>query len=189
MRALLLSVLLLPACATSFSTGQEAQALGLSVVEAIEGSADCAAMAARLEAALAGQSARIAALADAATPPTEDGPDAGEQRRLLRIARRVRDCAGTAPGTAAELAVAPLAKLTQRPPATEDAGYDCADDCCAQGWQTWAEVTYFSATCLGGDDRACCMAVTIASYDACIRLHCPGTECCTRSGPRRSPDQ
>jgi hypothetical protein len=185
MRWLLSSFLLLTACASSFRAEQEARALAISAAEAIEGS-DCASMAARLDAALAPQSARIESLANAGTPATVGGPDAGDQRRLLRMARRAKDCAATNPDPAAARALAPLARLAQRPPRADDAGYDCADDCCVRGWQAWAEVTYFSGACLGGDERACCMAVTIASYDACMGLYCRANECCTATAADRA---
>ncbi|HEX6084343.1 MAG TPA: hypothetical protein VF266_07445 [Thermoanaerobaculia bacterium] len=184
--ALFLSLfLLLSACASS-STHEEARALAISVAEAIEGSTDCTSMAARLDATLAPQSSRIASLARATTPEGEGAPNADEQRRLLRMARRARDCRGTAPDSLAALALAPLAQLATRPPAPSDGSrYDCADDCCAQSWQTWAEVPYFTTACLTGNDYACCMAVTISSQEACRGLYCLTNDCCTAERPRR----
>lgn len=182
--ALFLSVFLLSACASS--SNDDARTLAISVAEAIEGSTDCASMAARLDAALANQSARIASIAASTRPETEGAPNPAEQRRLLRMARRAKDCSGTAPDSTAARALAPLASLAARPAAPPDgARYDCADECCTQSWQTWAETAYFTTTCLTGNDHACCMAVTISSQEACRGLYCLSNDCCTSERPGR----
>lgn len=176
---------LLGACASSTNHSinptieREARALGMSYLDAIEGASDCAAIGPRLDAAFANQGARIEMLANARVPAGGIGPTREEQSRLLKAAQKVAGCKTQLKASGAvQQSLAPLGKLA-RPVASEKTATNCYENCCIKGWETWAAVAFWTAACAGGSNQACCMMVTIASYDACIELYCPTNDCCS----------
>jgi hypothetical protein len=176
---------LLAACATSTSRSldptieRESRALGMLYLEAVEGAKDCTEIGPRLDAAFANQSARIELVANARVPAGGIGPTRAEQERLHKAAQKVDGCKSQLGATAgAQQSLAPLGKLA-RPVASQKTAVNCYENCCIKGWETWAAVAFWTAACAGGSNQACCMMVTIASYDACIELYCPTNQCCS----------
>jgi hypothetical protein len=174
-----------------------AEALGLAMAEAVESSTDCASMGKNLDAALASQSAALKTLA--ASNASDSGVVSEKnQKRLLAMAQKAKTCAGklSSPALAAlESALSTKIKncrgskglvpsgakadlkMTPRPTQLMSE-QSCKDDCCIKGWQTWATVAFYTTACLGGSNQACCLATTIASYDACVNTYCPTNNCC-----------
>lgn len=164
-----------------------AEALGLAMVAAVEKSADCRELGPNLEAALASQKAAIRVLSTAKA--TNSGPLSPEnQKRLLAMAEKVKGCAGQAQSPALDdLRTALAAYGRKAQPVALASEQWCKDNCCLKGWETWAAVTLFSAACLAGDMQGCCLAPTLASYDACVELYCPTNNCCQDVSPGGPP--
>jgi hypothetical protein len=156
----------------------EAQALGMAMADAVEKSADCHAMGPNLDAAIAAQSHAIEVLS--ASKAADSGSlSADQQKRLLAMAQKAKGCAGQVQTAAVEKLRTALAAYDRRAKPVKLASTSwCENNCCIKGWETWAAVTFFTAACLAGDNQACCLATTIASYDACVNTYCPTNNCC-----------
>ena len=172
---------------TSAAPVAQAEALGLAMADAVERSADCRALGPNLDAVLAAHSADIRALSTVKAADS-GSVSAEQQKRLLAMAKKVKGCAGRVKSRELDKLRTALAAYGRKPKLVKLASSSwCADNCCIKGWETWAAVTFFSAACLAGDNQACCLAVTIASYDACVDTYCPTNDCCQDVPPGGPP--
>lgn len=164
-----------------------AEALGLAMADAVEKSADCRALGPNLDAALASQRPAIQVLS--AAKATDSGSVSAEnQKRLLAMAEKVKGCAGQVQSPALDGLRTALAAYGRKAKPVELASEAwCEDNCCIKGWETWAAVAFFSAACLAGDIQGCCLAPTLASYDACVEIYCPTNNCCQDVSPGGPP--
>jgi hypothetical protein len=165
-----------------------AEALGLAMADAVEKSADCRALGPNLDAALASQKAAIQTLSTAKAP-NGGSVSAENQKRLLAMANKVKGCVGQVKSPALDNLRTALAAYGRKTKPVELASEQwCEDNCCIKGWETWAAVAFFSAACLAGDHQACCLATTLASYDACVETYCPTNDCCQDVPPGGPPN-
>ena len=187
--------------------GPDAEAFGLTFVNAIETASDCAAMTTNLDALFAYPPAAVASLT---TQPRSGAEDLSEeiQQRLLAAAQKVRRCAGKVKSSKLEAVRSALAnhvtkvhgrklwsvgeaKLVDKlrgKSAAAAAPVDCQSNCCVKGWETWAAEAFFSAGCLAGDNQACCLVTELASYNACVKTYCPSNNCCLDVNPGPLPE-
>jgi len=166
-----------------------AEALGLAMAEAVAKSADCSALGPNLEVALAAQKPAIQVLS-APKAPNGGSVSAENQKRLLAMTEKVRGCAGKVQSPALDglkTALAAFGQKAKRRPASLATERWCEENCCVEGWQTWAEVAFFTAACAAGDAQACCLAGTISSYTLCVETNCPTNDCCQDISPGGPP--
>ncbi len=193
-----------PALPSTAAPVAQSEALGMAIADAVGQSTDCATMGQNLEAAIASQTDAIKAIV------ASDAPDSGmlsdaQQAMLQEMVERAKHCAGKIDSAALKRTTAELATrvqgyrnspsysallpshLSRAKPLQLESTSSCENGCCIKGWQTWAAVTTFTIACAGGDDQACCMATTIASYNACVNTYCPTNDCC-QNVPVNPPD-
>lgn len=188
-----LSVCLLVTNMTFANDGveQNSRALLMSVAAAVETSHDCQSLAAALNEAIIEHKEQVQNLL-ASHNKTSGQLSENEEKRIVAAVEKVKFCKGIQGVSEATKILLPVGakyqcKASKSSTLNLESTSDCENDCCIEGWQTWATVAWYSAACLAGDEQACCLAPTLASYDACVNTYCPTNDCCANINPNGWP--
>lgn len=155
------------------------ETLSLSIADAIEQSKDCDDMKKNIDNAIVSQEKSIEAVMSLNPPYNGYIKDTDEyQKRLISMSKKAKKCYGKINSPIVDNFNIKFEKKHQKTFKRESQS-SCENDCCIKDIiERGAEVSFYSVACLGGSDFACCMAVTLADYDACVNTYCPDNDCC-----------